>query len=60
MLDISFSKGINFFSLICNANRSMIPSLIPTPSSKKQSISVIQARKHPGSIDVKKRTGNTK
>jgi hypothetical protein len=51
-------KGINnVFSMY--ENRSMIPSLIPTPS-KKQTIPVIQARKHPGSTDVKRRSGNAK
>ncbi|WJX80051.1 hypothetical protein P8452_63097 [Trifolium repens] len=39
--------------------RSMIPSLIPTPS-KKQTIPVLQGRKHPGSTDVKRRSGNAK
>ncbi|XP_058738499.1 kinesin-like protein KIN-14G isoform X2 [Vicia villosa] len=39
--------------------RSMIPSLIPTPS-KKLPIPVIQARKNQGSIDAKRRNGNAK
>ncbi|CAI8615388.1 unnamed protein product [Vicia faba] len=39
--------------------RSMIPSLIPTPT-KKQPSPVIQARKNQGSIDAKRRNGNAK
>ncbi|KAJ1383470.1 P-loop containing nucleoside triphosphate hydrolase, partial [Sesbania bispinosa] len=39
--------------------RSMIPSLLPSPSRKQPTI-VSQSRKHPSSIDAKRRTGNSK
>jgi len=49
-------KGINNVPCV-HENRSMIPSLIPSPA-KKQPTPVIQARKHP--IDAKRRAGNAK
>lgn len=49
-------KGINNVPCM-HENRSMIPSLIPSPA-KKQPTQVVQARKHP--IDAKRRAGNAK